>query len=196
MPRRSLLVALGVVLACQGCGKGKPAKPAEPYVPPWERPTPLVALGIRQPPVKAAADAGLADDVTVVGVVVGGKARAYSLPALSPMDRQIVNDLLGDVPVTITYCARTNCLRVFTAQASGRPLDVSQMGLERDGLLIKYDGETYAQATGKRFSVEGPDLPLAALKHERTTWKAWREKHPETDVYVGPDTLPDDDAEG
>src|SRR5262245_54522986 len=69
MPRRSLLVALGVVLACQGCGKGKPAQPAGSYVPPWERPTPFVALGIRQPPVKAAADAGLADDVAVVGVV-------------------------------------------------------------------------------------------------------------------------------
>jgi hypothetical protein len=189
MRRSSLLVALGVLaLAGEGCGKARRASPA-----PMEGPmaTPWVAPGIRQPPVKPASEVTLPDDTPVVGVVVAGKSRAYSLPAMSRPDRQIVNDLVGGVPVTVVYGAAANCLRVFTTEARGRPLEVSQMGQYRGGVLLKYQNRTYAQDTGSQLG-DGPALPLTALEHERTTWKAWRDKHPDTEVYVGPDDLPED----
>jgi hypothetical protein len=187
---RSLKLVLGAMLVAQGCGK-PPTKPAPSSFPPGSMmPTPWMAQGVRVPPVKSANDVALGDDVRVVGVVVGGKARAYTLLAMSPPDRHIVNDLIGNVPVTISYCDTADCLRVFTDKSRGEPLEVSQMGRISDGLLLRYKGNAFAQSTGKRAYGEGPDLPLSQMKVERTSWKTWREKHPLTEIYTGTELPP------
>jgi hypothetical protein len=169
-------------VTCLGCER--PTKPI-PRPPGGMMPTPWMAPGIRKPPVRAAADAGLQDSDPVVGVVVAGKARAYSLAALSPNGRHVVNDVVGGVPVTVTYCDLARCLRVHTDEGKHDALDMSQAGRGTDGLMVTYGGRVYSQATGQESS-GGDPLPLKGLPHEQTTWKAWREKHPETEVYTGP----------
>jgi hypothetical protein len=148
-------------------------------------PTPWIAPGVSRPPMRAAKDAGLEDEAPVVGVVVAGKARAYSLAALSHISRHVVNDRLGDVPVTVTYCDLYQCLRIFTDEGRTEALELSQGGRGTDGLVLLYGGTFYNQSTGERTS-PGDPLPLRPVPHEQTTWKAWRAKHPETDVYTGP----------
>jgi hypothetical protein len=148
--------------------------------------TPFVWQGVRQPPTLSAARASLADDDPVIGVCAGGQARAYSLRALSAMTGHVVNDVLKDVPVSVTYCDRSRCSRVFTGPGRGAPLDLDQGGLHQDRLLLKRGGVFYYQDSGETLAPGGgPALPYEAHPFERTTWKAWREAHPDTDVYVG-----------
>jgi Protein of unknown function (DUF3179) len=183
-----VLVGGVVLLAGHGCSGPAGPKPG-PVAPPGPlAPTPYFSAGVRCPAVRPAAAASLPDDQEVVGVVVGDKARAYSLAGMSLPDRHLVNDLINDAPVTVTYCDKVDCLRVFTDDSRGQPLEVTQVGRYSDGLLLSYKGQMYAQATGKRaWEAEGPDLPLADQPFERMTWKAWRDRHPDTEVYTGPD---------
>jgi hypothetical protein len=145
--------------------------------------------GIRQPPALPAASAGLGDDVEVVGVSAGGRHRAYLLSALVPIRGHVVNDLLGGHPVTVTYCDRADCLRVFTGPP-GQPFDVAGAGWDnregRRGLVLRVGSTLYRQDTGGP-AEDAPvaPFPLPRAGHERTTWKRWREAHPDTDVYVG-----------
>lgn len=58
-------------------------------------------LALVRPSFVAAAEAGLAAGVTVVGVSVGGEHRAYPLYVLT--NHQVVNDRLGDVPIAASW---------------------------------------------------------------------------------------------
>lgn len=146
--------------------------------------TPGIAPPIVTPPVRRADDVDLPDDAPVVGVVVHGKARAYALASLSPMLRHVVNDLIDEVPVSVTYCDLARCARACTSDRHGKPLARSQTGRRNDGLLLTYEGHVYAQATGQPLGDEGGP-PLRGMELEETTWKAWQEKHVATEVYVG-----------
>jgi hypothetical protein len=143
--------------------------------------------GIRLPRVRPAADAGLDDSAEVIGVSVGGRARAYFVGAMGLVPtRHVVNDLLGGQSVSVTYCDRNGCARVFTGGSGAAPLEMGLGGFKDGGLLLRAERRDYAQTMGD--CVEpggGPPLPYEELPYLRTTWKAWREQHPDTDVYVG-----------
>jgi hypothetical protein len=143
--------------------------------------------GLRLPPTRSAAEAGLAEDAEVIGVCVRGRARAYGIAALSGgPEFHVVNDLLGGRAVTVAYCDIRSCARVFTATSSDAPLDVGFGGLnERMVPILQVDNVDYALEDGKNLShPQGPPLPYPRLEHERTTWGEWRRAHPDTDVYV------------
>ncbi len=143
--------------------------------------------GIRQPPTRSAHEAGLADDVVVIGVFIGGKARAYSIAALSKGPAShVVNDVLAGRPVSVAYCNATRCARVFTAASPVAPLDLSVGGWEGDkGLILQIGGVRYALKDGENLtSPEGAPLPYPEMVYQQTTWKEWHQAHPDTDVYV------------
>jgi hypothetical protein len=150
--------------------------------------------GIRTPPVRAAADAGLDDNADVIGICAGGRARAYSLGEMGTGPaRHVVNDLVGGWAVTVTYCNVTGCTRAYSAGPAKEPLDLGVGGFNKEegGLVLRDGGKEYAQTTGKCLSPGGgSELPYMAMEPVHTTWKAWREEHPDTDVYVG--DLPED----
>jgi Protein of unknown function (DUF3179) len=143
--------------------------------------------GLRNPSALPAAAAKIADADDVIGVVVNGKPRAYWLQALRYPPWHIVNDVVVGVPVSVTFCDRTNCTRVYTDRQSSAPLDVNIGGLYGKEMVVKIGGLLYFQESGKPFEAgEGaPSLPYADLPWERTTWKEWRQRHPETDVFIG-----------
>jgi hypothetical protein len=147
-------------------------------------PTPMISPGRNCPPVYTAEDADLPDDAWVVGVVVEGEARAYLLEALSPMMSHVVNDVVADIPVTVTYCDRTDGVRTFTGDADGGPLDVWQGGYF-DGLLLRAGNSFYQQGTLTSITPNAAPFPYEPLSHEETTWKAWKEAYPDTDVFTG-----------
>jgi hypothetical protein len=118
----------------------------------------------------------------VLGVVVAGKSRAYLLKALSPETNHVVNDMIQGKPVSVTYCNRTGCARVFTRD-SPEPLDLG-VGGYCEGLLLHVDGELYDQITGRAVSGD-QDIPFSTLPHEVTVWGDWRKDHPETGIYIG-----------
>jgi hypothetical protein len=146
-------------------------------------------VGIRLPPAVPAASAGLAEGEVVVGVSAGGRHRAYRLAALAPIRGHVVNDVLAGRPVTVTYCDRVECVRVFTGPP-GPPLDVAGAGWDnregRRGLVLRVGSTLYRQDTGgPAEDAPVPPFPHAAAEYERTTWGRWRQAHPDTDAYVG-----------
>lgn len=141
--------------------------------------------GARLPAPRPAAQAKLAPDDVVIGVQVGGCARAYRLAALVGPRSHVINDRLADTPVTVTYCERTGCTRVFTGEGT-EPLDVRTGGYDR-GLLLLLGGHRYRQETGAPVDADtGLPFPLAPIEFVRTTWAEWRAAHPDTDVVTDP----------
>src|SRR5271166_5718443 len=60
---------------------------------------------ISQPATVSAAAAPVGDDEPVLGISADGFSRAYVVRTLArDPGSHIVNDLLGDVPVTVTHC--------------------------------------------------------------------------------------------
>ena len=176
-------IALGLVsLVAFGCST-EPANKPSPPIDMGTMPSPFVAPAIVLPPVRPAAEANLPDDETVVGVVVSGGARAYLLKALSPVSKNVVNDLIGDTPVSVTYFARTNCVRVFTDVITGKPLDI-RMGGYSGGMLLLVEGSFFQQESSQSLT-PGLEFPYRTMSYEETTWGSWKQAHPESEVYTG-----------
>ena len=76
----------------------------------------------------------------VIGLTVNGESRAYPLRIL--MWHEIVNDSVGGVPVTVTYCPLCNSSIVFDRRLDGRILDFGTTGKLRNSDLVMYDRQT------------------------------------------------------
>ena len=86
-----------------------------------------------------------------VGYVdIDGEVRGYPLHIL--LFHEIVNDLVGDTPVAITYCPLCNSALAFDRRIDGDTLDFSVSGLLRNSDLIMFDRQTeswWQQLTGE-----------------------------------------------
>jgi hypothetical protein len=142
--------------------------------------------GVSRPPIRPAADAKLGDGEEVIGIVADGRARAYRLRAFDELSRHIVNDLIGDRPVTVTYCDASDCARAYTGPRGGPLLDVSQAGIV-DGrdMVVKAGDAYYLHMTGKPMKDGGAPFPYPTHPLVRQTWGEWRREHPDTDLYLG-----------
>jgi hypothetical protein len=149
--------------------------------------TPMIRPGLRMPATIKAHEADLADDESVIGVTADGRHRAYRVKAMRPVDSHVINDLIGDVPVTVTYDDRTDFSQVFVGDTNGRPMNVD-MGAYFNGMLVRVGTEMIRQDTGRAMAEPGKEGPqrLTIMAHTRTEWKAWRTTFPDTDVYAGP----------
>jgi hypothetical protein len=148
--------------------------------------TPFFMPGLRRPPALPAAKATVPDDAEVLGVSAGGRHRAYLVSAMSGMSTHVINDLLEETPVTVTYCDRTGCARVFTDPEKSAPLEVNVGGILEDNLMLRVGVRHYFQQKDIKLADGTPDpVPYPDHPFVQTTWKSWKEAHPNTDVFVG-----------
>jgi Protein of unknown function (DUF3179) len=145
------------------------------------------AQPIVRPPTLAAETAKLPPEEMVIGVVAGGKARAYRLSAFEGKSGHLVNDMIGGAPVSVAYCNLTRCVRVYTDPEGSAPLNVEVSGTFHDEMILKLAGNLYYQKSGQSLTLgEGPAaIPYDMLTPTLTTWKEWTKQHPDTDVYMG-----------
>jgi hypothetical protein len=90
------------------------------------------------------------DNEGVVVVEVNGEAKAYPVRIL--IWHEIVNDEIGGVPVTVTYCPLCNSALVFERQLGDRLLDFGTSGELYQSALVMYDRQTeslWAHFTGQ-----------------------------------------------
>ena len=66
--------------------------------------------------------------------------RAYPLQIL--MWHEIVNDIVGDVPITVTFCPLCNTVVVFDRRVGNKVLDFGTTGKLRNSDLVMYDRQT------------------------------------------------------
>ena len=86
----------------------------------------------------------------LVVVEVNGDARAYPVQILTW--HEIVNDEIGGVPVSVTYCPLCNSALAFERQVGERLLDFGTSGELYQSALVMYDRQTesmWAHFTGE-----------------------------------------------
>lgn len=76
----------------------------------------------------------------VISVAIGDDWRAYPLRIL--MRHEIVNDVVGGIPLAITYCPLCNSALVFDRRLDGKTLTFNTTGKLRHSDLVMFDLET------------------------------------------------------
>ena len=135
-----------------------------------------------------ASEAALRDDDVVIGVVIGGEARAYPVNLMWEPVNEVLNDTLGGTPITATWCPVAHSAAVYDRSLDGQSLELGAVGL-RQGVFILYDRSTrswWSQVVGR--AVEGPREGRTLTKRASTvtTWAAWRRAAPQTTVFWDP----------
>ena len=131
--------------------------------------------------VAAAQASFLRPESRVLGIALGGVAKAYPIAILNW--HEIVNDRIGDQPLLVTFCPLCGTGMAFRPQARGRTLRFGVSGLLHNSDLLLYDRETeslWSQLIGTAITgtLRGERLPALAASH--TTWREWRNRHPAT----------------
>src|ERR671919_2434760 len=127
----------------------------------------------------ATAAAWIVSKEPVLALEINGVARAYPLQIL--MWHEIVNDVVGGVPVTVTYCPLCNAGIVFERIVDGATLDFGTSGKLYKSDLVMYDRQSHslwAQMEGRAIvgTRAGPKLPLVPATP--LSFEGWRAIHP------------------
>lgn len=127
----------------------------------------------------------LDDREPVIGLLLNGDARAYPLQVMTW--HEIVNDEVGGIPVTVTYCPLCNAAIVFDARVDGEALSFGTTGKLRNSDLIMYDRKTeswWQQFVGESIVGQylGKKLKLVPARLE--SWREFRSRHPKGKVLV------------
>ncbi len=132
------------------------------------------------------ADYLLAQDL-VFGVEINGDIRAYPLRVMGW--HEMLNDVIGGVPVALAYCTLCGSGILFDThpEGVGEPLVFGSSGLLYRSNKLMFDRSTnslWNQFTGE--PVVGPMVERAISLKVRpitiTSWQSWRERHPTTKV--------------
>jgi len=129
------------------------------------------------------ADRWLDDRHPVVVVRAGGETRAYPLGIL--IWHEIVNDVVGELPVTITFCPLCNTALVFDRRLREHVLDFGTTGRLRQSDLIMYDRQTetwWQQAIGEAIVGELVGEALTAVPANTLGWETARSLYPDVRV--------------
>ncbi|MFQ5826590.1 MAG: DUF3179 domain-containing protein, partial [Dehalococcoidia bacterium] len=131
----------------------------------------------------AEADLWLSRADPVVSLELGGQARAYPLRIL--IWHEIANDVVADVPVSITYCPLCNTVVVFERRLDGKTYTFGVSGLLRNSDLVMWDHETeslWQQATGEAIVGELTGQLLDPLPSAIVSWKEFKTAFPQGEV--------------
>jgi hypothetical protein len=129
------------------------------------------------------ADSWLKPVEPVILVEVGQEARAYPLQIL--IWHEIVNDTVGGLPLTITFCPLCNTAIAFERDFNGKLLDFGTTGRLRFSNLIMYDRQTetwWQQATGEAIAGELAGNQLRYYPAAIISWQEYKAAHPDGQV--------------
>ena len=116
----------------------------------------------------------------VMVVEVEGDARAYPIQLMTW--HEIVNDVIGGVPVTVAYCPLCNSALAYDRRLGDRILDFGTSGELFNSSLVMYDRQTESlwthfdsravvgHLTGER---------LETFSVQTTSWEQFRDAHPD-----------------
>lgn len=126
----------------------------------------------------------------VVGLEVNGVARAYPLRVLTW--HEIANDVIGGVPVAVTYCPLCNAAIVFDRRLEGRVLEFGTTGKLRHSDMVMYDRQTeswWQQFLGEGIVGELTGARLKTLPARLESFEKFAARHPNAEVLVPNNSL-------
>ena len=121
----------------------------------------------------------------VFGVFINGEARAY--PHRLMDWHEMANDVVGGVPVSLSYCTLCGSGILYDGRVDGKTFTFGSSGLLYRSNKLMYDHQSeslWSNLTGEPVSGKLVDsgFKLKMLPLVVTTWEAWRELHPGTKV--------------
>ena len=140
------------------------------------------------PVLVAAQEADYLQDTDLVfGIEINGDVRAYPLRIMGW--HEMFNDVIGGVPVALTYCTLCGAGILFETQIQDyeTPFTFGSSGLLYRSNKLMFDRQTLSlwnQFTGEPVSgkLAHSGIALKMRPTTITTWQAWRNKHPTTQV--------------
>lgn len=135
--------------------------------------------------IQAAPD--LSDVSPVISLAVAGEARAYPLEVLTR--HEIVNDVVGELPVAVTFCPLCNSALVFDRRVDGEALRFGVTGNLRFSDLVMWDDATeswWQQLTGEAIVGAYAGRKLDLVSSQMISFGLFRERYPAGKVLRGP----------
>ena len=127
------------------------------------------------------ADGWLEEQEPVIGLELNGDARAYPLQIL--IWHEIVNDVVGDVPVVVTFCPLCNTALVFERPViDDEKLTFGTSGNLRNSDLVMWDRQTeswWQQFTGEAIVGDLTGTKLKILPSTLLSWGDYKEIFPD-----------------
>jgi hypothetical protein len=137
--------------------------------------------------MRPAARNAVAPERLVVGVAIGGEARAYPVHFIAYHHQ--VRDSVGGAPVLVTYCSVCRTGRVFSPVVAGRAETFRLVGMDHWNAMFEdaTTGSWWRQATGE--AVTGPrrGAALTELPSRQMTLARWLALHPAS-LVMQPDS--------
>ena len=129
------------------------------------------------------ADGWLDAKEPVIALEIDGDARAYPLQILTW--HEIVNDQVGGVPVSVTFCPLCNSAITFDRRLDGVVHDFGTSGNLRNSDLIMWDRQTetwWQQLTGEGIVGELTGKRLTFLPSAVISWEDFKATYPDGQV--------------
>ena len=131
----------------------------------------------------------LVPDDLVVGVALGGEARAYPLRLLRW--HEAVNDTLGGRAVAVTSSPLAGSVAVWDRDLGDRAIELAVSGMLLDSTSLLYDrhrgqgpASLWHQLSGEAVAGPAAGRRLSPLPASLATWGTWRRDHPDTTVMA------------
>lgn len=130
--------------------------------------------------IPVASETRLGENEPVITVEIdGAEPRTYPIRYLTW--HEIVNDTVGDVPVTVTFCPLCNSGITFDRRVDGRVLSFGVSGKLRNSDMVMYDRQTeswWQQAIGTGIVGELTGVELTQLPTWMESWSEFKERNP------------------
>jgi hypothetical protein len=129
----------------------------------------------------------LGDREPVIRLELDENVKAYPLQIL--IWHEIVNDRIGSVPVSVTYCPLCNSSIVFDRRLDNEVLDFGTTGLLRNSDLVMYDRQSetwWQQFTGKGIVGKYSGRDLKMIPSRVIAFGEFRKEHPDAEVLARP----------
>jgi hypothetical protein len=168
-------------LATNGFDLSGSAVPREEIVPGGPRRDDIPALD--EPKALPAKDTPWRDDEPVLGVALGGAARAYPVAILNW--HEVVNDRVGGKAILVTYCPLCGTGLVFAREIDGRVRRFGVSGLLYRSATLLFDRETeslWSQIGARAITGRAKGARLRVLRSDLTRLGEWKKRHPDTTV--------------
>ncbi|MCA9398382.1 MAG: DUF3179 domain-containing protein [Candidatus Omnitrophica bacterium] len=117
----------------------------------------------------------------ILGLYINYEAKAYPIRILNW--HELVNDRIGNTSVLVSYCPLCATGMAFEADMNGERMLFGVSGQLYNSDVLFYDNKT--EGLWSQIGMEAVTGPMAGTKLQQiplvhTTWRAWKEKYPDT----------------
>jgi len=129
------------------------------------------------------ADEWIQDNELVIALEYKGVKRVYPLQIM--VWHEIVNDIIEEDPILVTYCPLCGSAIAYKRGINGENVEFGTSGKLYNSNLVMYDRKTdtyWSQIDGLAIVGELTGMELEAVSANTVVWRDWKKEHPGSKV--------------